>query len=329
MFNKRIVIRMYSTKNIENILLAEIRNKKSIVSDSLNVKTRNQYKYFNNVEEVKEALNQSEFSEAVEAYKNNQIIYRGDDSNILGAYVIPGIRISAGGISNVYTKLLSDVLPSWSEYPKRNRAAICTNGRHIASNYGTAIYCIFPINNTKIGVCPTDDIWESFIYIGERFGINMPSFNEFIIKIFACILELSENDIKDYFKKGASVVIRLFQHFGSAFKIKIKEYKAENNIQKITRDDIPDFCRYIRLYLDNDIDNDINAYEFILLEFIKLSEKNTSLLSYLNKILNPETNDFQLVDISDIPIANMYAKELWFSAPYLMINEDVVNKIFN
>ena len=104
---------MYSTKNIENILLAEIRNKKSIVSDSLNVNTQNQYKYFNNVEEVKEALNQSEFSEAVEAYKNNQIIYRGDASNILGAYVIPGIRISAGGISNVYTKLLSDVLPSW------------------------------------------------------------------------------------------------------------------------------------------------------------------------------------------------------------------------
>ena len=62
---------MYSTKNIEKILLSALRNKKGIVSDSLNENTRNRYKYFNNVEEVKEALNQPEFSQAVEAYKNN------------------------------------------------------------------------------------------------------------------------------------------------------------------------------------------------------------------------------------------------------------------
>lgn len=309
---------MYSTKNIENILLAEIRNKKGIVSDSLNENTRNRYKYFNNVEEVKEALNQPEFSQAVEAYKNNQIIYRGDNLEVLGAYVIPGIRVSADGEYNVYTKLLSDILPSWREYPKRNRAAICTNDYKYTNLYGNR-YCIFPINDTKIGICSKNDIWASFIELSRKYSISITQFNTLIVKLMARVLNTYEAIIAEYFREDTNTVIQLFNSFEPAFKMRIDEYKTKNNVSEI---DINKFRRFIHL------DVSIEYYR-ILSSLVANSEKNISLLQFFNKLLNPENNGFQLGDINSIPeaVRNIGSQELWFSAPYLMVNEDVIEQI--
>ena len=40
---------MYSTKNIEKILLAEYRRKKSILSEALNENTKNKYRKLNDI----------------------------------------------------------------------------------------------------------------------------------------------------------------------------------------------------------------------------------------------------------------------------------------
>ena len=70
-------------------------------------------------------------------------------------------RYSKGDIGNYYT-LLIDNLPIWKSYPKRSRSIICTTSNEDAENYGN-LYVVFPFNNATFGVCPTKDIWISFV----------------------------------------------------------------------------------------------------------------------------------------------------------------------
>ena len=62
---------MYSTKNIERILLAE-RRKNLIQAAPLNEKTLNQYVYLETEEEIVKALQLPEYSDAVAAFKKGK-----------------------------------------------------------------------------------------------------------------------------------------------------------------------------------------------------------------------------------------------------------------
>ena len=59
-----------------------------------------------------------------------------------------------GGVSansnNLYTRLLSGILPEWREYPKRNESFICSSSIEVALNYnasveyGAGVYWVLP-----------------------------------------------------------------------------------------------------------------------------------------------------------------------------------------
>ena len=78
--------------------------------------------------------------------------------------------------TNIHLDLLSN-LPSWKDYPKYERCLIGGSPGAVGS-YGDAIYEVIPFDNTKIAVCPTATIWESFGNGDDEWGgdINLVEF---------------------------------------------------------------------------------------------------------------------------------------------------------
>lgn len=126
----------------------------------------------------------------LDTYRNNgwkNFYYRGIDSEFNGSFgfVQPSKfkRESMWANRNTYTVLI-DNLPSWSAYPKRSKSVIMTTSRNNAQGRaGNNIpYIMFPVNNSKIGICPDDDIWDSFPQLMRRFGLtHMANFNDYFI----------------------------------------------------------------------------------------------------------------------------------------------------
>ena len=288
---------MYSTKNIERILLAE-RRKKLIQAAPLNEKTLNQYVYLETEEEIAKALQLPEYSDAVAAFKKGKRIYRGDKSQrgYLGMFVTPGIRVSQN-TSNIYTKLMSELLPSWKNWPRRDRCAVCTNNIGYALHYGE-LYSIFPQNGTKIGLCMDNDIWNSFPYLFELSNIH--SLLSFIDAITMFFNEVFENtiDVRILFKQDAETIRKA-----------IKQLEA--------------ICRK-QPYIDFPSAKHFELIRYIVAEI----RRGKSFLQTLNFLMNPRKNEFRLISIKN---ASHYltggSHELWFEGQYLMIQEDIARHI--
>ena len=300
---------MYSTKTIEKILISSLQenrvNKKPVLADTLSENTRSQYQYIEDIDTIKEVLARPEFSQAVEAYKNGQRIYRGQrrQEKHLAAIVIPGTRRSKDS-SNLYTRLLSDIFPSWSEYPKRNKSAICTNNSVIAEDFSNRfVFVIFPQNNTKIGECPKGDIWDSFSLIKEQLKCNLDYFTTTVTIFISHTLNQTYYDINEIFLSGTKQdILRLFNLVENKCQTELNESEYRQILEK----------------------NDIKFSERHSVLFN--TAKKGKLLNYIEYLLNPKANNFRLITVNKVPKDNEH--ELWFEGQHLMIREDVVNEIF-
>lgn len=288
---------MYSTKNIDSILL----------SAALNENTRNKYTYFNNIEEIREILFNGQFSDAVEAYKQGHRLFRGDKSllNYKGVYIIPGTRKSQD-TSNIYNKLMSDILPSWKNYPKRNKSIICTTKQAMASIYAAgdnenAAFAIFPSNDTIIAVCPKADAWHSFSYLGKLTKIeSINMFNERLKMLIVDLLNIPYKETENIFVSDNETILDIFNKME-------KILKENDNIYKIVHGK-----RH-----DNTVDN--------LLKLLQVNIKaGRSLLSCFDILLSPKKNNFILANIFDVPSGN---KEVWFSSECMTVRCDIIKQI--
>jgi hypothetical protein len=61
---------------------------------------------------------------------------------------------------NYYTEWV-DNSPQWEKFPKRSRSLICSTNVTTARTYGN-VAAVVPIIDTKVGVCPQNDWWNSF-----------------------------------------------------------------------------------------------------------------------------------------------------------------------
>jgi hypothetical protein len=126
-----------------------------------------------NIKQIKTAM---QF--AVEKFRSNKVtIYKGSDN--YGTE--PGVfyrdptahaqpRISAN--TQNYTTLWVDGDLRWLGFPPRSRSLICTTDPATAGSYGD-IAVVIPLQDTKIGVCPKPDFWDSF-------SETMPSQNSIV-----------------------------------------------------------------------------------------------------------------------------------------------------
>ncbi len=145
-------------------------------------------------------------------------IYRGVSGLIGDSYYIDPKkskpRQSAYVGSNYYTLML-DNFPSWKKYPKRSQSLICTTNFEKAKNYSSSgnPYIVIIKNNSKIGVCPTDDIFFSFRYLFKASQNHIISMADFSSILTATDHELHNMKISD---RNWSTLVDMFKEIDSS-----------------------------------------------------------------------------------------------------------------
>lgn len=139
--------------------------------------------------------------QSLKAYKKGTKIFRGVDIEAPALFIDPKkYKRKSANTANYYT-LLIDNSPKWSKFPKRSKSIICSTSREKTFIYGDT-YIVFPYDGAKIGVCPEDDFWNSFM---NSLQTNLRFFNNELedlmsqasIKFFS---DKSYKGIKDAFK---------------------------------------------------------------------------------------------------------------------------------
>jgi len=227
-------------------------------------------------------------SSAMSQVIKGNFIYRGlRRSNSKFLYVRPSqVERQSKNTKNIYTALM-DILPSWQGWPRRSRSVICSDSSEYASGYlgerekntySTsklgALYIVLPKNGSKIGVCPDQDIWDSFVNIQERWNAdNMHMFNQ---------------SFDDILQRAYDLVI------GDRYNKEIGELNGEgmdfflNHIEGI-------ISKNTLKKLMNDYDYGRNAEIGDMLEY-KFG-KNISWIEYFDDLMNPDKNNFKLQPI--------------------------------
>lgn len=188
-------------------------------------------------------------------------------------------RLSANTRS--YVGLIMDNLDVWQSYPKRSQSLICTSGYTTASWYGdqTNVYRVFPVNGTKIAVCPDEDVWFSFKL--PEMSNNISNFNDTLDLLSKKILHqrLDETNFKSFTDD-----LTIIENW-----LKNPEYFAQLNAKEKGRANM------------------------------LMQTLGTPFVDGLSKVFDPTTNGFTLTDISSLNVpkserAGMTrGKEIWFS----------------
>lgn len=167
-------------------------------------------------------------------------------------------RISPYAHNNFYNLLLSN-LPSWKNYPKRNKSIICTTDMDNAKGRGDGdAYIVIPRNGAKIGVCSKEDIWISFEFVDSLNDINW-SLEDFF-----------ENTI--FKEEGYYTPDDLDRNYNEF----VKACKFADTIKN--KYEFPSFYDWLKPYFLN---------------------KDMKLLDFLNKTLDPKRNGFKLKKTGD------------------------------
>ena len=222
-------------------------------------------------------LLQTSYKTAWKQYFDNNAIYRGikskhnPNNNVL--LVKPStFERRSKNTTNFYTALLS-ILPSWVDYPKRSRSVICSTNSLTASGYGNN-YLILPENGARIGICPTEDIWDSFDNIKKRWDVkSLTIFND---RIEMLAYTLDEDLYFDLRNVDESNILDYVQ--------KLNKYANADWIDK-------------NLKTDNTGDEDFvkNNYPEIAEDILKNFKGDW--LTYFDDLLNPMENGFMLSNI--------------------------------
>ncbi len=124
-----------------------------------------------------------------EEYTN--ILYRASSSKGYNPFLLtPGERV-AQGVSNISTRLISDILPSWRSIPKRNNSIICTNDYYETLEYVSyglrrkgVVYIVIPPNDARITISPGIDFWYTFKYLSKETGLRSLDLTSNSLQVF-------------------------------------------------------------------------------------------------------------------------------------------------
>lgn len=256
-----------------NTLLAAAGSEKSIV------------KHINSEKELFDIIRVNYF-EAFNKSKENNTIFRGAKNyteDCIAVEITPGKRLSQN-TPNIYTKLLSDVFPLWSKFPKRNRSIIASFNPNLAKFYGEILYIVLPKNGSQIAICPRNDIWVSFKEYSSF--TDLSQFNTEFVRTVSSVLGISINDIKQAFSEDSNdKVLNILTNLDKELLVLCENNKIHNNL--------------------------INDY-------YKEWQKNNNLLysEYLENIFF-NNSKFKIQNISDLKSNGI--SEVWFENSSLLI----------
>jgi len=87
---------------------------------------------------------------------------------------------------NYYTVMM-DNMSLWNKYPKRSKSVIGASSPSRVDRHIGKTYIMLPIDGTDIGVCPEDDLWDSF-------SPSLDTFNEDLKFAFETYIKESPSD---------------------------------------------------------------------------------------------------------------------------------------
>lgn len=279
----------------------------SLFEASVSKETRNQVDSFNSHLSDVDAPEFQAFVEkyrpqltlAMRKYAKGIGIFRGDRSlNTVSnaALITPGQRKSQN-TTNYYTLWMSNH-ESWSDFPRRDRSAICSSSYQRARSYGSGwnddsnAFLIVPMTDTKIGVCSDSDLWQSWLE-------NTPGMHSKVMWLMRrlSILDLDENDWNTLASQLKALTYREF-----------RESYVKHNVESsdMTK---PEY--------------ELEAFNatFGQVKGIKLHDDDT-MYEIMATLMNPYYNEFTLTSWLkyDLSFQNGgQGHEVWFSAPYLAI----------
>jgi hypothetical protein len=216
----------------------------------------------------------------------------------------------------------------WKEYPSRKfRANICTTSPNYADQYGN-VFLIIPAEDSKFGLCPKEDIFNSFskskIAIdGFHNEFDISSFSQFLDDIFGYIISEKKIDMKSFIESET------YEQYIEKISI-INSYFGEKR-KEINVNDTNELYSFV-MNINGSISGGDEAYhtgiEFIL-------KSNNTLFEIIDEYFNPKLNNIQLfsnfqdfLENSETKVIgqyeNKFGQELWFNGTYiaLTIEED-------
>lgn len=215
--------------------------------------------------------------------KQRSPIYRGISGQSAGVlYFEPKQTLRPAANTSNFVNLLVDNLPSWSAYPKRGKSIICSADRDIAEGYGQG-YQVFPFDGVKIGVCGDTDFWGGF---EEQTGLDVPGLNDIFHKLKVMLNQsVSQDDFQ--------TLIRQIRQASKMY------HGPQSGLYKF-----PFADRYAGPKQNKLFDELLSASDPV---------------AYLNQLLDPNANGFQLMDTSNF---HAEVSEVWLEGPAVLVKMD-------
>jgi len=207
-------------------------------------------------------------------------IYRGAANLEAPLYLVnPSLteRVSAN-TKNYYTWLM-DNSPAWFRYPKRSRSIICTSDKDSA--FGNHAYIVIPEAGSRIGICPSSDLWYSFNDTLSQYDFaDMSMFNDVLRDILG---ERYSYTYKDFVRACISIDDRK-DKIGN-----IKDFVAEVYVQH------PQLSPFLSDYYYG----------------------NKSFYKYIQDLLDPKANRFKVTKVESYKPADI--SEVWTDGESLLV----------
>lgn len=256
---------------------------------------------------------------------NGKEIYRGIESKEGYLIIDPSKHTRSprgevqfdGGVPTYYNNILIES-ERWSKYSDipRNKSIFCTNDIHRTEMYGENVggstYLVIPFEkDTEFIMAQDSDLYASFKYMENRFGLHMPSFLMKLRKIF----KLQELDYDN--------LSTLRKVIDTASK---KEVLNENGDKTTNLNLLINFVNKISLRTGKKEDGILRREEI---------EKYGGVTGWLEMLLDPDLNQFMRVkynkdinfDVPDMYIESRINRshELWTNKKCLLIRSDLLD----
>ena len=125
---------------------------------------------------------------ALSMIENGMALYRGRGSHFsTGIYQARKQKISYTG--HMYYQWILSEDDSWKDFPPRMESHIATTSQEKASYYGE-VYVVIPDRSARLGICPSDDIWDSFQRVKDR---GFPSLKEWNTSMYDLMTYAEKN----------------------------------------------------------------------------------------------------------------------------------------
>jgi hypothetical protein len=246
----------------------------------------------------------TDYWKAIEVFKNSankKFIYRANAFNSSTPLFINNVTFrTSAATNNIYNVLISDILPSWKNWPKRNQSVIFSTdyadaGRYTSpnDNYSLSgksenrrIYYVFPKNDAKLVVCPKSDMWVSFKNINTLDNFNK-AFAIIISNVCKQINKINTAEQNQYSSYGS--IIKLFKNNNISEILNLFNY-IDNNIASV-KNEIENCARSV---------DHLDESKILVKMLWSIVVDNTTLIKELDDLMNPEYNGFSLISVDNL-----------------------------